>query len=166
MIQLKSTIFTIALLLTPLLIVAQESVATSGGTATNASGSVSYTVGQISYTANSSPSGSVSQGIQNAYAISVVTELPQGKGVSLTCTAYPNPVQSYLTLEVVGTKLPNLSYFLIDGKGATIENNSISEGKTAITMVDLASGTYYVKVVSLINNQTTIIKTFEIIKIK
>ena len=45
----------------------QESVNSSGGTATGATGSVSYSVGQVFYTAQSSLGGSVSQGVQQAY---------------------------------------------------------------------------------------------------
>ena len=54
---------------------AQQVVTTSGGNASGSGGSVSYTVGQIVYTTNTDSNGSVAQGVQQPYEISVVTAL-------------------------------------------------------------------------------------------
>lgn len=166
MTQLKSIILILTLLLPLPLSLAQESVSTSGGTAISGNGSVSYTVGQMVYTTNSSSSGTVSQGIQYPYDISVVTELPEGEDVALTFTVYPNPVKDFLILEVPETEIKYLSYYLIDGQGGVVNKQDISEEKTTISMQNAASGTYYVKVISSKNSQQTIIKTFKIIKIQ
>lgn len=51
---------------------AQETIPVTGGEASGG-GTVSYTAGQIIYTTNTGTSGSVTQGIQQPFEISVVT---------------------------------------------------------------------------------------------
>ena len=52
---------------------AQESVNAYGGDAKGSGGTVAYSVGQIVYTTHTGATGSVAQGVQQAYEISVVT---------------------------------------------------------------------------------------------
>ena len=77
---------------------AQESVNATGGDASGSGGSASYSVGQVVYTTNVGTNGSVSQGVQQPYEISVVTAIEEAKGINLTVTAYPNPTTDYLSL--------------------------------------------------------------------
>ncbi|MEJ5266144.1 MAG: hypothetical protein WHT29_12590, partial [Bacteroidales bacterium] len=79
---------------------AQESVNATGGNAFGSGGSVSYSVGQVVYTTNSGTNGSVAQGVQQPYEISVVTGLEEAKGINLSVSAYPNPTTDYLTLRI------------------------------------------------------------------
>ncbi len=51
---------------------AQESTTASGGEASGDGGTVSYSVGQVVYGTHSGTTGSVSEGIQQAYEISVI----------------------------------------------------------------------------------------------
>ena len=50
---------------------AQETVPATGGDATRAGGSSSYTLGQVVYTTNTGTNGSVAQGVQQPYEISI-----------------------------------------------------------------------------------------------
>ena len=79
---------------------AQTSVNATGGNASGSGGSASYSVGQVVFTTNTGTSGSVVQGIQQPYEISVVTGIEQAKGINLELSVYPNPTTDYLTLEV------------------------------------------------------------------
>jgi len=51
---------------------AQESVNASGGNAIGNGGTVAYSVGQVVYTTDTDASGTVSQGVQQAYEIFTV----------------------------------------------------------------------------------------------
>ena len=62
---------------------AQTSVNATGGDASGSGGSVSYSVGQVVYTTNTGTSGSVAQGVQQPYEISVVTAIEEAKGINL-----------------------------------------------------------------------------------
>ena len=60
------------LLVLPLYIYAQESTVASGGNGTGEGGSVSYSLGQVSYSSNSGSNGSITEGVQQPYDVSVI----------------------------------------------------------------------------------------------
>jgi hypothetical protein len=68
---------------------AQSTIPATGGNAAGNGGSVSYTVGQIVYTTVSGTNGSVAQGVQQPYEISVVTGI-ENKEINLSCSIYSN----------------------------------------------------------------------------
>jgi hypothetical protein len=139
---------------------AQESVNASGGNASGGGGSASYSVGQVVYTTNTGTSGSVAQGVQQPYEISVVTAIEEAKGINLSVSAYPNPTTDYLTLRIDEFDISNLSYHLYDMKGNLLQNKIITGNQTSIVMSNLLPATYFVKVVQ--GNKE--LKTFKIIK--
>ena len=65
-------ILTVAISLTIVGLQAQESTQTSGGEATGEGGTVNYTVGQVAYDTHTGTTGSVAEGVQQPYEISVV----------------------------------------------------------------------------------------------
>ena len=91
---------------------AQKAIPASGGNATGTNGSVSYTVGQVLYTTNIGTNGSVAEGVQQPYEISVVVGIEQAKDINLICTVYPNPATDLLTLEVEIAANENLFFQL------------------------------------------------------
>ncbi len=68
----------------------QESVNISGGNAIGTGGSVSYSVGQVFFNTSESTTGSVTEGIQQPYEISVVTSIKEAIGINLF-TSVPTP---------------------------------------------------------------------------
>ncbi len=151
-------IFLFALGLTELK--AQTSVSTTGGNTSGSGGTTSYSVGQVVYIINTGANGSVAQGVQQPFEISVVTELEEAKGVTLMVTAYPNPTTDYLTLEVPDFQLSPFTYYLYDMNGNLIQNEKIIGNKTSIVMSNLVPATYFVKV----TKENKEVKTFKIIK--
>ena len=144
---------------------AQTSVNATGTNASGSGGTVSYSVGQVVYTTNTGASGSVAQGVQQPYEISVVTGIEQFNGVNLSVSAYPNPTTDNLTLSIdddVHTRhaLYELSYQLYDLNGKLLQSQTIKESQTHIPMSNLVRATYFVKVVQ--GNKE--VKTFKIIK--
>ena len=139
---------------------AQEAVSTSGGDATGTGGSVSYSVGQIVYTTNTGTTGSVAQGVQQPYEISVVNSIEEAKNITLSCSAYPNPTTDFVKLNVENYKLENLSYQVYDINGKLLENKKIEGNETKIVMSNLVQATYFIKVIQSDKE----IKIFKIIK--
>lgn len=139
---------------------AQESVNATGGNASGGGGSVSYSVGQAVYTTNTATSGSLSEGVQQPYEISVVTFVEEAKGINLSVSAYPNPTNDYLTLSIGEFDISNLSYQLYDMNGKLLQNEKITGNQTSIVMSNLVPATYFVKVIQ--GNKE--VKTFKIIK--
>jgi len=138
----------------------QESTNTAGGNAAGSGGSASYSVGQVVYTTNTGANGSVAQGVQQPYEISVITAIEEAKGINLSVSAYPNPTTDFLTLEVNDIELSNLSFQLYDLQGKLLQNQKITDKQTSIAMSHLLPATYFVKVFQA----NTEIKTFKIIK--
>jgi hypothetical protein len=139
---------------------AQESVNTTGGNALGSGGSASYSVGQVVYTTNTGTNGSVVQGVQQPFDISVVTGIDEAKDIHLVVSAYPNPTTDYLTLKVENYDKENLSYQLFDLQGKLLENKKVTGNETSIVMSNLLPATYFVKVIQ--GNKE--VKTFKIIK--
>ncbi len=139
---------------------AQTSVNATDGDVSGSGGSVSYSVGQVVYTTHTGTSGSVAEGVQQPYEISVVTGLEETKGINLSVSAYPNPTTDYLTLEVKDVELLNLHFQLYDMNGKLLQNEKITGNQTSIVMSNLLPATYFVKVIQ--GNKE--VKTFKIIK--
>ena len=142
---------------------AQESVNATGGNASGSGGTVAYSVGQVVYTTNIGTNGSVAQGVQQPYEISVVTGLEEAKGINLTVSAYPNPTTDYLTLEVDASttlSIQSMAYQLYDMQGKLLQNEKITSNQASIVMSNLVPATYFVKVIQ--SNKE--LKTFKIIK--
>lgn len=139
---------------------AQTSVNATGSNASGSGGSVSYSVGQVVYTTNIGTNGSVAQGVQQPYEISVVTGIEEAKGINLLVSAYPNPTTDYLTLSIDEFDISNLSYQLYDINGKLLQSEKITGNQTSIVMSNLVPANYFVKVIQ--SNKE--VKTFKIIK--
>ena len=140
---------------------AQTSVNATGGNASGSGGSASYSVGQLAYTTNTGTNGSVSEGVQQPFEISVVTGIEEAKDIFLNVSAYPNPTTDYLELKVENLQLSELSYKLYDISGIVYQNKEIGNSITKIEMQNLPQGIYFIKVIDTKNKE---FKTFKIIK--
>jgi len=139
---------------------AQSTNPASGGNASGSGGSVSYTIGQIVYTKNNGTNGSVAQGVQQPYEISVVTGIEEALGISLEIMVYPNPATDFVKLKIENYEVQNLRYQLYDINGSLLQDNKIVGNETNIVMSYYMSATYFLKVTD--NNK--VVKTFKIIK--
>ena len=154
--KVKLSVFLLGLGLTAQ---AQQATTATGGNASGSGGSVAYSVGQIVYTTNTGTTGSVAQGVQQAYEISIVLGI-EDNSINLELIAYPNPTTNFLTLNVGKAALSTLNFQLYDISGKLIESRKIISSTETIGMENLPSATYFLKVVN--NNQE--VKTFKIIK--
>lgn len=112
------------LLSTTLSIIAQETAPSTDGDISGSGGAFSFTVGQVFYTTNTSSTGSVSQGMQQAFEIQTRSN-PSLSTVQLTAVTYPNPSTDYLVLKITDTAIENLQYTLFDLNGKTITSKKI-----------------------------------------
>ena len=109
---------------------AQEAIHATGGNASDSGGSVSYSVGQIMYQTHTGTSGSVAQGVQQPYEISIVTAIKEAIEINLEVSVYPNPTTNYLTLEVKNFELSTLNFQLYDMQGKLLQNEKITGNQT------------------------------------
>ena len=147
----------LAMLLVSFGLQAQVSVNAAGGDAASDGGSVSFSVGQVVFGANAGTNGSVTEGVQQPYEISVLSVAEQTENISLS--AYPNPSTDYLYL-TTSDEISNLSYQLFDMNGRLLKSEKIIGNQTNINMQGLVLATYFVKV----NQGNKTVKSFKIIK--
>ena len=143
---------------------AQESVNGTGGNASGSGGSASYSLGQVVYTTNTGINGSVVEGVQQPYEISVMTAIEEAKDINLSVSVYPNPTTDYLTLEVKEFDFSNLHFQLYDMNGKLLQGEKITGNQTNIVMSNLVPATYFVKVVKTSHDLSQEVKSFKIIK--
>jgi hypothetical protein len=136
---------------------AQESPTAAGGEATGTGGTSSYSVGQVVYTTATGTNGSLAQGVQQPYEISVTIGIKE-TSINLELSVYPNPTTDYLTLKV--DDFETLNFQLIDLQGKIIENKKVSSTTTSINVENLPKALYFLNVTK--NNK--VVKSFKIIK--
>ncbi len=149
----------------------QEAIPASGGNAVGSGGSASYSVGQLFYNIHTGTSGSVAEGVQQPWEISVVTGIPEAEGIDFILSAFPNPATDFLILRVENYDYQNLSYQLFDVNGRLIMNKPIESNQERIGMAGLVYGVYFLRVYSReitdptgISQPSREVKTFKIVK--
>ena len=145
---------------------AQENINATGGNASGSGGTISYSVGQVMYNTHTGTNGSVAEGVQQPYEISIVIGIEEAEGINLSVTAYPNPTIDYLTLEMqsfvqtqdfasqeaqtqdFASQETQNQYFasLYDLNGKLLQKIPITNQQTRIDMNNLAPATYFLKV--------------------
>jgi len=143
---------------------AQDAIPASGGNSKGSGGSVSYTVGQLVSTTEILASGTLIQGVQQAYELSVITENIEIKGISLSFSVYPNPTNDYILLKVENEKLDDLTYSLFNTNGGLVVKDKIGSNITIIQMGTLAAATYLLKITKTKNSVSQEVKAFKIVK--
>lgn len=140
--------------------VAQESINTAGGNVISSGGSVSYSIGQVFYQTSNGANGSVSEGVQQPYEISIITQIEDAKSIHLLVSAYPNPATDYLILDINESEYKNMCFQLYDMNGKLLQSQNLTESKTQINMSNYPPASYFVRVVS----GNISVKEFKIIK--
>ncbi|HPB26323.1 MAG TPA: T9SS type A sorting domain-containing protein [Bacteroidales bacterium] len=137
-----------------------ETIPATGGNVSGSNGTVSYTVGQFVYTTHTGANGTISQGVQQPYEISIMTQIEEATGTTLTITAFPNPATDCLTLRTDIVDNQNLSFHLYDINGNVIQENKINSAETSLLMKELPPSIYFLEV----SDNSKIIKVFKIVK--
>ena len=139
---------------------AQETTVSAGGEASG-NGVVSYSVGQIVYSAQTGANGNtISEEVQQPYEISIVTEIAEAQNINLNITVYPNPTTEYLIIDIDNYKSTNIKYLIFDINGKLLQSIE-SEGKiTKIETSNLIPSNYFLRVL----DKDREIKVFKIIK--
>ena len=122
----------------------QSGTLSSGLTeASNASGSMSFSLGLVFYTASENTSGSETQGLQHTYHVLVLGA--QSPAVAFSAIAYPNPTEHLIHLDIDKEDWENLSYQLLDLNGRVIEERPILLRQSTIDMSKLKSAVYLLR---------------------
>jgi hypothetical protein len=138
----------------------QETMPATGGNITGSGGSVSYTVGQVTYRSLYGTNGIIIQGVQQPIEISVVTAIENTSAITIECTVYPNPTRGLIKLIVETSEHENIKFRLYDINGVLFQDKKVESRETEISIENLSSSIYFLKVIN--NNKE--VKVFKIVK--
>ncbi len=135
---------------------AQEVISSSGDYFENATGSVSWTLGEAVTETFTDGTNILTQGFQQSRLSAVsVFEL---KDIGITVSVAPNPTVDFINLSINDTK--KISYELFDLNGKIIKQAKIHSNDTKISFSGYSYAVYFLK----IKKDNKIIKTFKIVK--
>lgn len=141
------------------LIYGQNNTVSCGGDISNASGSVSYTVGQVVFNHVENTSGSVREGVQQTYSADIITGAERNE---IQLSVFPNPTNERAVLQIEPEYLGLLNYSLFNAAGQLINTQALQNTETAVSLANLANGIYILSV----DNGTKTIKSFRIVKMQ
>lgn len=122
---------------------AQERTTGSGGEAGSAAGTVSYSIGLIDYTNQSSATGAISAGVQQPYELFALS-VEEWK-MDWNLSVFPNPTTNLLFIESQAA-IDGLTYVLTDATGKTVQQGNLPELKNAIDLGSLATANYILQI--------------------
>ncbi len=159
---MKTIITFIIFIYSSTILLAQQGSVVAGGVAISPAGSVSYSIGQINYEITTALSGTIYQGLQHPYEITLITSIQEIE-CELAASIYPNPTIDEVTLSISRPDNQNLYYTITDSKGQMIAQEKIALTKTNILMNEYANGIYFIKILT---NNNIEVKVFKLIKNK
>jgi hypothetical protein len=137
----------------------QEAVLSADGDATGAGGSVSWSVGQVSYSTWAAVSGTATEGVQQPYEIYImigIEEVDSDPG----CIIFPNPTSGNVSLKFFQNNFKDFNYILYDLNGKSLRRGDIDKAVVSISMEDLNPDTYFL----VLSGKDQAVKTYKIIK--
>ncbi|WP_296320177.1 T9SS type A sorting domain-containing protein [Winogradskyella sp.] len=137
---------------------AQNNTLSTGGNATGSNGSISYSVGQVSYI-EISGSGTINEGLQQPFEL-ITLSSGSPNAIILKANIFPNPTSNFIQLELKNHNAEGLLYRLIDQNGRVLLSNDITTTMTTINLDSYIAATYYVSVMQ----GSRLLKTFKVIK--
>lgn len=139
-------------------LLAQQVVATAGRSMGNASGSITYTIGEGVSQTISKGDKTLTQGFhQTTLSVSSINEI---KDLDFTISVYPNPTNDFVNLLVGKEDVLGFKYQLFDMNGKLISQKELKGNETNVPFQHLSSGFYLLKV----KDGSQELKSFKIIK--
>ena len=154
----KLYFFLSLMILSVMSLCAQSAIVPVGGDAEGSGVSVSYTIGQIAVQCNNEGGVFISEGVQQPYEIQTIG-IDNYPGITLNAMVYPNPTLGNVQLTMNNVQFEG-EVKVFDLNGKFLFSKKIERETTVIPMADLATGTYFVNVLS----GTQVMKSFKVVK--
>lgn len=139
---------------------AQESFPSGGGNINGNIVKVSYTFGQMFYTAYAYDTVSISEGVQQAYEIYQYAATEEFENIKLVYSLYPNPSNGILNLLFDKSAFDDFEYEIYDNNSQLIKRDKILTSQTIIDLSANPPGIYFVR----LTKNSIDAKIFKIVK--
>lgn len=140
-------------------VIGQNSTMASGASVSSASGSLSYSVGQVAYTYITTTTGSLSEGVQHVFEIFELNVDNIEKDL-VQVTVYPNPTNGALNVQIENVGHDDYVVVILDNTGKEVYACSLNKGVKSISIEKLEAGIYFMN----IHNNNIPVRVFKIIK--
>lgn len=121
---------------------AQSNVVGSGGDGSSATGTFSYSLGQIDYTYLTGTGGSASSGVQQSYEL-LTSDLIELASVSFV--TYPNPAYDFMVVSISDSDPSNYSIEIKDSNGKHVALHNFNSKEIKIPLSHLSTGIYFLE---------------------
>ena len=116
----------------------------SGGTFhQNATGSISWSLGEVATQTLKAGDYIITQGFQQSKL--TLTSVFERPGYISLVKAYPNPTSDFIYLEVDG-EVNDLNYAVYDMNGKLLASGQFEENPTRVSFANFGSGLYFVRI--------------------
>lgn len=126
------------------LLLAQEVVATAGGTLGNSNGTMSYTIGEGVAQTLTKGDKTLTQGFHQTTV--QVIPISKKKDLDFSITVYPNPTSDLLTVKVEKEDVSGIQFLLFNMNGQLIMQKNMENNETSVSVTQLSTGFYLLKV--------------------
>lgn len=148
----------LAILLSSIMLQAQEVISAGGETINNSAYEISYTIGEPVIETITDGDNVLTQGMHQSKL--TVTSISELLNPEMQVEVFPNPTQDFVIIRF-DRLFDNLNYSIFDITGKRIDNSIISLSETTLDFTNYIQGTYILK---LQHENKEAIQTFKIIK--
>ena len=138
---MKQSLIFIMLCFSLLSSLAQSTISAAGYEA-NGEGSMSATIGQVFFL-EINDNGRISHGVQQTFIIKEETGI---ENTEIQLSAYPNPTNSVLNLQINGGDFKNVTYTLFNNESKMLGKGVVNDFETQILMDGFKTGVYFLDV--------------------
>ena len=137
---------------------AQQLVSSAGEFYQNSSGSLSFSVGELSIETFSNSNNILTQGFHQTNLIAIA--IKELKDLKFEIIVFPNPTKDFVLLKIPIENFTGLQYKIYDIHGKLLQNKILKENETEISFANFSPSTYFIKV----SDGNKVLKTFKIVK--
>lgn len=139
----------------------QNTITTSGGTAANKHGALSFTLGQVFMENEKTEDIIISEGVQQPFEIFVSSLPGQQIDQPIQVSVYPIPAQNYVTVDIALSPdiiASGIYFLLFDLNGQLIHQGKINTEKYNLHLNSYSKGTYFLNIWSQTTGEISIHK--------
>lgn len=138
----KTIISAVVLLLFSMGLLAQEAIVSSGNEASGTGGSASFSVGQVAYVTLEAENGSVAQGVQQVFDVTISSS-PEILMDEASMLVFPNPSSSSITIELNTPSFTSAEVRIVDAHGKPWLIDQLQSIRSRIDLSALPAGSYF-----------------------
>ena len=138
----------------------QYSINAAGSDITSSTGSISQSVGIVSYTTLSNTDYSISQGVQHPFE-RMISSIGSEQVLDFNFSFYPNPVNEFLQYSIQSDNDIHYKYSIINMNGLLVASSELKDTRGKINFGELKSGFYLLLIEDIVSGT---FQTLRIIK--